>query len=97
MSDIKDELRGGVRRLGIITVVLFLVVGALAGYVLYENSKISGALCTFRGDLDQRVSATQGYLDNHPGPKPFGIARATLQQQLNNQRRTVESLSNLSC
>lgn len=80
------------------TLGLFLAVVALTIYVLLALSDTNAALCKFRGDLEQRVSATQTYLDTHPGPEPFpGISRTSLKQSLANQRRTIDSLSNLNC
>lgn len=80
------------------TLGLFLAVVALTIYVLLALSDTNAALCKFRGDLQQRVDATQDYLNTHPGPEPFpGVSRTSILQSLGNQRRTVRSLSNLNC
>lgn len=79
-------------------VVLFLMVIALVVYVLIQQQRTHDALCNFHDDLKQRVTATQTYLDEHPGPEPFpGVSRTSIEQSLANQRRTIESLSDLNC
>lgn len=79
-------------------VFLFAVLIALAVYVVVQQQRTHDALCNFHTDLRQRVEQGQSYLDRHPGPEPFpGISRAQFQQSLTNQRRTIESLSDLHC
>lgn len=79
-------------------VMAIAAVIALAVYVFLQLQHTNTSLCSFRGDLEQRVDQTQKFLDDHPGPEPFpGITRATLQTGLTNQRRTIESLSDLNC
>lgn len=80
------------------TLLLFLAGVALAVFVFLNASQNRAALCNLRGDLERRVQATQDYLDAHPGPEPIpGIPRGALVQQLANQQRTIDSLSNLDC
>lgn len=74
-----------------ISVVLFALI-----YVVPHVSQASDALCTFRADLQSRVTQTQDYLRLHPEGFP-GVSPETMQTSLAGQVRTVASLSSLSC
>lgn len=61
-----------------------------------DGKQAHDALCILKGDLEQRVKSTQDFLNTHP--QGFaGIDAATIQNSLNNQRATVDSLSLLDC
>jgi hypothetical protein len=79
----------------VIGVVLAILVGA-AGYQFWQANKTTAALCVFRADLQSRVDGGEAFLRDHPRGIP-GISGKAIRDSLNNQRRTINSLSGLSC
>ena len=54
------------------------------------------ALCAFRNDLSQRAAASITFLRTHP--QGFaGIPVAVIQQQIDNEQRTIDTLRFLRC
>lgn len=99
LREILAELRR--QRFAIIglAVALFAIV-AIGG--LYLNDKARDAelnrkaLCTFRADLEARVTASRDFLIEHPGGIP-GIPEATIQKSIHDQERTIRALAPLPC
>jgi Flp pilus assembly protein CpaB len=64
---------------------------------LAQNAETDhAALCTFRVDLQSRVSETVDYLRTHPKGFP-GVPLKTLQTSLNGQKLALQSLQALNC
>jgi hypothetical protein len=100
---VADVLVRGLRQLRIATVVLavaLLTVGVVGYRDLKgkadEARRTHAALCALRGDLNQRVTQSENYLDEHPRGAP-GIPAAAIRQSLVNARRTARSLRRLDC
>lgn len=91
-----DEIRRALRVLVAATVLLYLVVGTLAVLNYHDNGVTSDALCTLRGDLETRVKASEKYLRETPNAIK-GISPAQIKEGIDNQKRTIEALSDLSC
>lgn len=90
------QIQRALRVLVAATVVLYLVVGTLAILNYYNNDITSDALCTLRGDLETRVKASEKYLRETPNAIK-GITPAQIKESIDNQKRTIEALSSLSC
>lgn len=94
------------RRLNILlwaTAVLAVIVLATAGFsvgsAINATSRADDAntaLCTFRGDYKDRVKRTEDFIVAHPAGA-LGFTPQQLDNQLRQQRRTVESLALLDC
>lgn len=88
------------RRLNVLTatvVVFCLIVSGGVVYVVVTAAQTHDALCTFRADLQNRVSQSQDFLahpDKYPG---IHIDPTVIQTQVDSQKRTVASLSGLGC
>lgn len=88
------------RVLAIVIVVMFLMFGFFGvlehrrtDRLAKQGAQAHDAICTFRADLIRRVETTERYLENHP--EGFaGIPRATIRKSLDDQRQTIEALSN---
>lgn len=78
--------------------IVFLAVClfALLGVFIYYTLQTRTALCTFRGDLVQRATTSQTFLDTHPHGG-FGLTRAQIQVGIDNQQRTINALAGLHC
>jgi hypothetical protein len=96
IQDGYDRLRRITYRALIFFAITFVVTTWLVVHLIGQNSQANAALCTFRGDLEHRVTATENYLREHPEGFP-GVSAATLQSSLNGQRRTVRALGSLDC
>lgn len=87
------------RALIIGTTILALMFGALAAVLITFQGRQSGAndaLCTLRADMEKRIRLTEDFIRTHP--HGFGgIPVGTLKVSAENQKRTVASLSDLSC
>jgi hypothetical protein len=105
--DIGAQLQRGLRRLTYATAVLFVALAALGVYawrdavtkrhdLQREEARTTAALCTLRGDLEQRVRSSEEFLAKNPRGIP-GISASTIRSSLDGQRRTVEALSGLDC
>lgn len=106
-GDVAGDLQRGLWLLAAATVVLYLAVAVAIVLVWRDASSkrqdlarqatnTGAALCTLRGDLEQRVEASQRFLREHPKGIP-GINAATIQSGIVNQQRTVDALSGLNC
>ena len=54
------------------------------------------SLCAFKADLDKRHTAGEQFLKQNPDGIP-GISAVQIQQSLNNQQDTLNSLATLDC
>lgn len=77
-------------------VVLLLIVGAWSVYLTWQGAEAHHAVCAFRGDLKDRVRGSEDFLRKHPQGIQ-DVSAAEIQVGVNNQRRTVHSLRDLSC
>lgn len=107
MSDVADEIRTALRRLVVATIVLFVVQAAVVAWVWIDASdrrealatvalSTNHALCVLRSDLEQRVADSTQFLVDHPEGIP-GIPIETIKQSIDNQKRTIDALSDLRC
>lgn len=64
--------------------------------VRHNQQNTTAALCTFRRDLEARVSASQNFLVTHPNGIP-GISAATIEASVTMEKRTIRSLQLLPC
>jgi hypothetical protein len=87
---------GRLNVLTIATAFLYLIVIAALVYVFVSAATTHTALCNLRSDLQARADSTRDYLHKHPEGFP-GVSAATLQQQVDSQQRTIDSLSILNC
>lgn len=94
--DIAAQLLRGLRRQTYAMVLLYLIVACAIGYVWWQENRTHTALCTLRGDLAQRVLASQDFLAKHPHGLD-GISAASLQQSIAGQERTIQALFALHC
>lgn len=106
-ENIGKEILASVSRLVRATILIYALLIAVGGYFYFQIQQqqddltrvainTNSALCTLRADLVQRVSDSIQFLQDHPeGIK--GIPTAQIQQAIDNQQRTVDSLSNLNC
>lgn len=61
-----------------------------------ESTRTANALCTLRGDLQQRVDSSKDFLAKHPAGIP-GVPSQTILDSIANQQRTIDALSGLAC
>jgi hypothetical protein len=86
-----------------VVILLSLVVLALSvstGYLYTRAAESGKALCSLRDNLEARVVSSQQYLDDvRSGErKPIvGVTEADIQTSIDNQRQTIDALSNLNC
>lgn len=103
VDEFKDTVRSLVKWV-IVLVILVLAFGcAGAVYAVWDKAEtrqdvaeINGALCTFKGDLVVRVQSAEQFLKDHPDGLE-GISAESIQQSIDNQQRTINSLSQLNC
>lgn len=95
---IAEELKTGLRRLTIATVVLFVVILGVGVKVWLVGTASNDALCAYRVDLQARVTQATEYLKDHPnGSKALGVTRQQLLVNISNQQRVISAFSGLSC
>lgn len=87
----------------VVLVVMFIKINnnansvrqlAQANHTLVINTHKT--LCTFTNDLEKRIQNTEEFLDEHPNGIP-GIPKSAFVVGLNNQKETLEALSDLKC
>lgn len=86
----------------IVPIAVLAALGPISGaYEFFKQRAFSretrAALCTFRGDLQDRVDASKEFLDKHPHGVPGLATGKQIQDDIANRRRTIKSLSGLSC
>jgi hypothetical protein len=94
--DVGREIKRSLAILTAATVVLYLAV-AIVGAVSFHSTRVNtDALCALRGDLKNRVAASQRFLVDHPAGVA-GIPAKTIRDGIKNQQRTIAALKNISC
>lgn len=94
--DLVESIKRTLRLLVIATIVLYLLTIAAAAYVFFESRTNHDALCTFRQELQDQVTASDKFLAEHP--KGFdGIPAITIRTGVEKQELAIESLNSLSC
>lgn len=89
------------------TLLLYLIVFLFIGYVwrdghstsakiARESARTLSALCSFRADLDQRVSGSQQFLRDNPNGIP-GVSKTVIENGILNEQLTIQSLASLKC
>lgn len=79
-----------------ITVVLAVLLTAVALFSWFRVHKAEQSFCALRSDLQHRIVQGEEFVATHP--KGFaGLPVAAINAQIDNQRRTVHALKGLSC
>jgi hypothetical protein len=94
--DIAAQIRASLRHLAIATAVLYVVVIGLLVVSIVLALRTNSALCSLRGDLQDRVTQSETFLAKHPNGFA-GISAATIRSSLDGQRRTIRALHILYC
>ena len=89
-------VRNTLRWLVAATVVLYVALAGLGLWVYSEADSNGDALCALRADLEKRVESSQQFLIDHPDGIA-GIPARTIREGIENQRRTIDALGDLSC
>lgn len=102
-ADVANEI---IRRLRLLTVAVLVCLALCIGIGVFaitqsiqvgeDADRTTGALCALRVDLQSRVDQTETFLLSHPSGFA-GIPRATLNQSLEGQKRTIAALRTLQC
>lgn len=95
-AEVADELRRGLRRLTIATVVLFVALVGVVFYVWVVAGRSTNALCEIRHDRERQVAASRDFLVENPNGVP-GITAAAVRQSIDNAQRTIDALDGLPC
>lgn len=98
------EIEARQRRLNIKSTMQFAIALVVVLVIAGLEIQTRQALCTFTGNLGRTVDQTDHYLNDrdkhgrlvHPGPI-LGVPRATMLQNLKNQKRAHNSLKGLHC
>lgn len=91
-----ESLRKSLRRLVAATLVLYLVMGAVALKIYIDGRATHDSLCTFRADLANRALASTDFLRDHPNGVA-GIPPKIILEGIYNQQRTIVALKDLDC
>lgn len=107
---VREDILKSFRTLTRWTVALFISVVLVTGIGFWDAYdrrqaltrvafETHTALCTFTADLEVRYKSGLAYLKENPGPEPIpGITRETLQNSVDNQKRTLDALAgSLDC
>jgi len=87
-------MRTTLRRLVIATVVSYLLCGLIGLGAFFLGNSLRVGVCNFQADLQQRIEASQEYLHDHPNGAPkLGVTRAQIEETIQNEERTRDSLS----
>lgn len=62
-----------------------------------EGKETHEAICALVSDLEQRTDSTRNFLGTHPHGYPGLATRSQVRESLQNQERTLEALSVISC
>jgi hypothetical protein len=96
IEKITNAIKSTLRSLVIATGLLYVCLVGAGVYVYFENQNTTRAICALRTDLELRTQSGEAFLKEHPKGIP-GIPPATLQQSIDNQKRSIKALSGLSC
>jgi len=95
-NDVGRSITRALRLLVVATVVLYLLVIAVAVRAYHDADVSRGALCALREDLEKRVASSKDFLIENPGGIA-GIPAKTIRDGIKNQERTIKALDGLSC
>lgn len=90
---------GGLRLLRATTLwnsAAIVVLIVLMVVAFFANQKSMDALCALRGDLTSRVASSREFLKDHPNGFA-DVPAKTIRDSIDNQMRTINALSVLSC
>lgn len=76
--------------------LLGIALGVVAAKSYHDSHTTQIALCALRGDLEKRVTTSTQFLIDHPNGVA-GIPAKTIQDGIDNQRRTIHALRDLNC
>lgn len=91
-----EPLAKGIRWLAVSTMILVVCLAGAMAYTYSESQTNHSSLCSFKGDLQTRVVEGESYLKGHP-QGVAGVPASTIKESLDNEKRTIESLSDLNC
>lgn len=91
-----ESIQSTLKGLVIATGLLYLCLAGGGAFVYSISETARSSLCALRADLETRTEDSKEFLKKNPEGIP-GISRATIQQGIENQERTVEALSSLPC
>jgi hypothetical protein len=102
-----EEIKKALRIMEIATVILIVLMMTLViiGYTDSANQRDAirqtslqshNALCSFVADLQGRVASAEDFLREHPNGIP-GLSVEAIRTSIENQKQTIEALSNLKC
>lgn len=95
-ASVIKPLRSTLRGIVIATVILYIALIGAGAYVYAEDHTTQQSICALRGDLETRVHEGKVFLVEHP--KGFGsITAHQIQESINNEKRTIDALSDLAC
>lgn len=95
-NETATALRKGLRNLYIATAVLYLAFIGWGLKVYFDGQETRAALCTYRDDLQSRVTSNTEFLKEHPNGIP-GVPTKVLVDSIANQQRAINSLTELNC
>lgn len=94
IRDIRRTLHG----LVVATIIVFVGLAAVGVYAYTVSAQNRQAVCNLRTDLEQRVNQGEEFITNHPDSvRKLGFTIPQAQEELDNQRRTLQALSVVSC
>lgn len=88
------DLKGQLRVLIALTVIMYVVVGLLIWQVWVTANSNTKSLCALRNQDQAQIDQAQTFLKQHPYGA-FGISRAQFQQSISNSVATVTALKDL--
>jgi hypothetical protein len=95
------DMRKKLRNLLAATVAAYVVIGIVAFFAFSLGNTLREGTCNLRDDLEDRIHSSRVFLDKHPAGDPvygrFGLSRRTVVESIENQERTRDALSNISC
>lgn len=105
--DIRDAILDAIKTIRRWTIILFAALCVVTAGGLWDAydrrqdltrvaEQTIGALCTFRADLARRAEDAEDFLQDNPDGIP-GLSAEAIQTSIDNQRRTLDSLSGLPC
>lgn len=77
----------------VLTIVLYVGLAGVGGWVYKTSISNQHALCALRSDLQSRVQQGQQFLDHQPKGQYTVAIRTSIEGQL----RTIKALSGISC
>lgn len=92
------SIRRSFRFLVAATVAVYLALGGVAFFSYSGTAAVRSGVCNLRTDLERRVATSEDFIEKHPQKlKEFGLTKAQIQKEIENQRRTLRALDVVSC